>query len=520
MMMNKISYESYMKRFSKAKSEKSNILETLKECYRYALPSANVDGYGSGSNTIDETPEVFDDTAKTALGKYANRTQSQITPSWKTWAMLKAGTDIPKEEREEIDTKLEEVTEVIFDHIHHSNFLSAAHESFKDLGISTGALLVEAGDGINSSLTFRAIPMMELIPERSTDGKIKTVWREFRLEAIRIADMYPKANLNTDISQAIKDNPNSEIDLVEGVVYDFKTRLYNHILLHPASADTLLDEKIESSPYIVFRESTIAGQAFGDGRIMNIISTILKLNNLSYYEDVSVGLNAAGIYTVRDDGVISPDNIRVEPFGIIPVMSNETSNKSISPLEMGTNFNVTDIKIKELQGEVRDVMQSQSFGNIEETPVRTAYEMSVRENDRMQTMHGAYGRLQTELLEPLLARIVYVLSEAGKIPPLRVNGREITIKFTSPAARVQDSEELLALQEFMMYMENVPPEITSAKFKLEEIPDFVAQRTGLPASMMRNKAEEEQAVQGMQGAAIKGQQIMTDATVPNVAAPQ
>lgn len=516
MMSRSQNYESLNKRLQKAKSEKSCVLEVLKECYRYSLPSANVDNYEAGSNSIDEAPEVFDDTAKVALGKYANRTQSQIVPSWKTWAMLKAGSDIPKEEREEIDTKLEDITEIIFDHIHHSNFLSAVHESFKDLGISTGALLVEAGDGINSSLNFRAIPMMELIPERSTDGKIKTVWREFKLEAIRIKEMYPKATITTELAQLIKDSPNAEIPLAEGVVFNHRERNYNHVLMYPTNASLLLDETLDSSPYIVFRESTIAGQAFGDGRIMSIMSTIVKLNNLSYYEDVSVGLNAAGIYTVRDDGVVSPDNIRVEPFGIIPVMSNESNNKSISPLEMGTNFNVTDVKIKELQGDVRDVMQSQSFGNIEETPVRTAYEMSVRENDRMQTTHGAYGRLQTELLEPLLARIVFVLSEAGKIPPLRVNGKEITIKFTSPAARVQDSEELLALQEFMMYMESVPPEITSSKFKIEEIPDFVAQRTGLPASMMRNKAEEEQAVQGMQGAAIKGQQVMTDAAVPNV----
>lgn len=515
----KNSYEHYHKRFSKAKSDKGAILENLKECYRYAMPSSNVDGYESASNTIDDIPTVFDDTARVALGKYANRTQSQITPSWKTWAMLEAGTDIPKEEHEEVNRKLEEITEIIFDHIHHSNFLAAEHEAFKDLGISTGALICEEGDGINSSLNFRAIPMMELIPERSSDGKIRTVWREFKLEANRIEEMYPTAVLTADIRQKIRENPEEFIQLIEGTPYNVKTRDYNHVLLHAADGSTLMDNEVESSPYIVFRESTLAGKAFGDGRVLSIISTILKLNQLSYYEDVSVGINAAGVYTVTDNDVASPDNIRIEPFAMIPVESNSSTGRSIEPLQIATNFNVTDVKIKELQAEVRDVMQSQSFGNIEETPVRTAYEMSVRENDRMQTTHGAYGRLQSELLEPLLNRIVYVLSAAGKIPPLRINGKEITIKFTSPAARVQDAEELLALQEFMMYMENVPQEITSAKFKIEEIPDFVANRTGLPSSMMRNKAEEEIAVKGMQGAAVAGQQMQTDASVPNEAPP-
>ena len=513
-------YRTYYKRFSKAESEKSMILEDLKECYRYAMPSSQVDGYEGQANTLDRTPTVYDDTAKIALNKYANRTQAQIIPSWKTWAMLEAGSEIPEEQHEDINRQLEKITDVVFDHIHHSNFLAATHEAFKDLGISTGALIIEEGDGISSSLNFRAIPMMELIPERSSDGKIRTVWRKFKLEANRIMDMYPDATLTSLIEKIIQDNPEQFLQLIEGTVFNVKTRTYNHVLLYPSLGVTLMDKERVSSPYVVFRESTLAGQAFGDGRVLNIIGTILKLNKISYYEDVSVGINAAGVYTVSDDDALSLDNIRIEPFGILPVESNRNDSPSIRPLDIGTNFNVTDVKIKEMQGEVRDVMQSQSFGNIEETPVRTAYEMSVRENDRKQTAHGAYGRLQAEFLEPLLARIVHVLSEAGKIPPLRINGKEITIKFTSPAARVQDAEELLSLQEFMMYMEGLPQEITSAKFKIEEIPHFVSQRVGLPASMMRNKAEEEKAVAGMQGAALAGQQAITDASQPNVAPAQ
>ena len=509
-------YKQYYKRFTKADSEKSMIIEELKECYRYAMPSSQVDGYEGNSNTLDRTPTVYDDTAKIALNKYANKTQSQIVPSWKTWAMLEAGSEIPDEQHEDINRQLEKITEVIFDHIHHSNFLAATHEAFKDLGISTGALIVEEGDGINSSLNFRAIPMMELIPERSSDGKVRTVWRKFKLEANRISEMYPDAKLTATIEEAIKDNPEQFLELVEGTVYDIGTRKYNHVLLYPSQNISLMDKVRDSSPYVVFRESTLAGQAFGDGRIMNIIGTILKLNKISYYEDVSVGINAAGVYTVSDDDALSLDNIRIEPFGILPVESNRSDSPSIRPLDIGTNFNVTDIKIKEMQAEVRDVMQSQSFGNVEETPVRTAYEMSVREADRKQTAHGAYGRLQTEFLEPLLSRIVYVLAQVGKIPELKINGKEITIRFTSPAARVQDAEELLSLQEFMMYMEGVPQEITSSKFKIEEIPDFVANRVGLPASMMRNKAEEEVAVKGMQSAAIAGQRAMTDASQPTV----
>jgi len=504
------------KRFQSAKSEKDASLERLKEAYRYALPSANVDNYDSNKLPDDSQPEVYDDTAVIALQKYANKTQSMLVPSWKTWAMLKAGSDVPEEDEEQVEELLEEVTEVIFDHINHSNFTSQAHEAFMDLGISTGALICEEGDGITSALRFRAIPMMELVPERSSYGSIKTVWREFKLEASKLQELYPKAAISVTIAELLRDKPQTMIDLIEGVVYNEKTQMYNHVILYEKDTSLLLDEEIESSPYIVFREQVSPSKSLGFGRILQLLPTIIKLNSLSYYEDAAVVTSATGSFTVRDDGTINPENVRVsDPFSLVIVGSNDNTNPTIRPLETSARFDVTDMKIKELQNTINEVMTAQSFGNVEETPVRTAYEMSVRENSLKQTSHSAFGRLQSEFLETLLARVVYVLAEAGKIQPIRVNGRDITIKFTSPSARVEDAEELQALQTFLMYMENMPPEIVSSKFKIEEVPHFVAERTGLPASMLRNKAEEAKAVDGMKGATAEGMQTAADASVPS-----
>jgi len=506
-------FSKYKKRFQRAKSEKDSMLDRLKEAYRYALPSADVDG--SLGADWDERPEVYDDTAVIALQKYANRLQAQLIPSWKTWATLKAGSDISEDDAEEANRTLEEVTDIVFDHIHHSNFTSQAHESFQDLGISTGVLICEEGDGISSALRFRSVSMMEIIPERSSFGNIQTNWREFTIESGRIQDLYPQATLTYSIEKSIKDNPQEMISLIEGVVYDEAKNTYNHVVMYEKDKAFLLDYDTESSPYIVFREQVSPNKAFGFGRILQLLPTILKLNNLSYYEDVSVGINAAGVYTVSDDGVISPDNIRIEPFGLIPVQSNERNNRSITPLEIGTNFQVTDVKIKENQAKINDLMTAQSFGSVEEQPVRTAYEMSVRENAMQQNAHSAFGRLQTEFLEQLLARIVFVLSEAGKIPPLRINGKEITIKFTSPSARVQDTEELQSLQEFMMFMQNMDPALVQEEFKIEKVPEYVASRVGLPSTMLRNKAEKEIKAQEMQQKMAQQQQMMTDASVPS-----
>lgn len=494
-------YEKYHKRFTVAKRLKSGVESRLKEAYRYALPSADVDNFNN--NNFNEMPEVFNDTPITALQKFANRTQQQLTPSWKTWAMLKAGSDIPEEDKEAANLKLEEVTEVIFDHIHHSNFMTASHESHMDLGISTGCLICEEGDGIQSSLKFRSIPMMEMVPEKDA----KSNWAEIKVEVGTIIEMYPSAKLNETLNKMLKDEPLKEVDLIEGVIFDHRTRKYNHILLHPKEADVLMDNVVESSPFITYREQVSAGKAMGFGRILQILPTILKLNAMSYYEDCAVIAAATGSYTMRDDGVLNPDNIRIsDPFSLLLVDSNDNANPSIRPLEVSARFDVTDVKIKQMEDNINQVMESKSFGNIEETPVRTATEMSIRNSELLKNSQASTGRLQTEFLERILARIVYVLGQAGKIPPLKVNGKEITIKFTSPAARIQDAEELAALQEFRMYTQEMPPEVVAAKFKVEEMPAFVAERTGLPASLMRSKIEEDKAVAGMTNAMAVGGQ--------------
>ena len=498
-----MSYSKYKKRYDFAKTQKDGVESRLKEAYRYALPAADVDNYMNTNNNYNEQPEVFDDTAIIALQKFANRTQQQITPSWKTWAMLRAGSDIPEEDKEDANKKLELITEVIFDHIHHSNFITASHESHMDLGISTGALICEAGDGIQSSLNFRSVPMMELIPEK--DGK--SSWRDFKVEVGKIKELYPQANLNTTIAQKIQDNPLEEVNLTEGIIFDPKTRKFNHILLFPKDNDVLMDLTIDSSPYIIYREQVSAGKAMGFGRVLQLLPTIMKLNAYAYYEDCAVISASTGAYTVRDDGVIDPDNVRIsDPFSLVLVESNDSSNPSLRPLETSARFDVTDVKIKEMQDVINQVMASQSFGNIEETPVRTATEMSIRNAEMLKNSQAPMGRLQTEFLERLLARVVYVLGQEGKIPPLNINGKELTVKFTSPAARIQDAEELQALQEFRLYMETMPPEVVAAKFKIEEMPKFVADRTGLPASLMRTKLEEEKAVAGMQNAMAVGGQ--------------
>ena len=52
---------------------------------------------------------------------------------------------------------LDEVTEYVFEILQNSNFSQEIHESFLDIALGTGVLLVEEGDAVNP-IIFKAIP--------------------------------------------------------------------------------------------------------------------------------------------------------------------------------------------------------------------------------------------------------------------------------------------------------------------------------------------------------------------------
>jgi len=509
--MEKLNLEQLIKRKDRAKNNKDQWRDHLKDCYKYAMPEREtLDVYSPGQKKNDD---VFDSTAIIALQKYANRMQSQVVPPWRQWLMLQAGTEVPEDQHEKANEYLEKVTKIIFDHINHSNFDTQIHEAFLDLGVSTGAILVEPGDGIKSSLKFRCISLSEIIPERTAQGKVDNVFREFKIPLRDIKEIWPVAKLSANMERDLVKDGGTEAELIE-CVYEYETKAkedkYVHVVFDAKEKHILFEEVLDSNPFIVFRESVIPGETLGRGRIMTLLPDIKTLNKIVEFNLRNAALAVSGIYTASDDGVINPYTLRLAPGAIIPVGSNATDNPTLRPLDRSGDFNMAQLIIQEYRELINNVMFAQPFGQLSETPVRTATEMGIRQEDLVQTSASAFGRMQSELLEPLLKRIVDILKKQGKIPNFRIDGKEVTIKFTSPMSRTQDIEELSSLQMFMQDLMMVGPELTQLTVKMEDLPKFMAEKRGVPASLLRTQAEQQEKQQqvaqmAQQAMAMQGQ---------------
>jgi len=498
-------YEKVQLRLKKAKANKLLWESHLRECYEYAMPARNtIDKYMPGQKKRNR---VFDSTAEAALEDFANRMTALLVPSTVQWMELKAGTEIPKEEHEKINKQLEEMNDIVFSHINSSNFTSQINESFLDLGISTGAIIVEEGDGIQSGLNFRSISLSELILERSSLGIVETVFREFRIPVQDIKASWPKVKLTEDIEEQIQKDPTKDISLVEGVIKEDSGK-FRLVLLNTKAKGVLYEEELDYNPYVIFRESSIPGEVYGRGRVMRCLSDIKTLNRM--VEDYLKGLSfqANPIFTATDDGIINPYTIRVEPGIVAAVGSNDNANPTLRALQLSGSPQLMDFAITKYQDSIKQIMMSKPFGNIENTPVRTATEMSIRNADLAQTSLSSSTRIQTELLERLIASCVYILKKQGKLPDIKINGREVKLKFVNPASRAQNESELAAYGRFAEMMAVMDPAIVAQTIKLEEIPKKVADALGLPESIKRDEKEvaEMQQQQTQQQEAMMAQQ--------------
>jgi hypothetical protein len=134
-----------------------------------------------------------------------------------------------------------------------------------------------------------------------------------------------------------------------------------------------------------------------------------------------------------------------------------------------------------------------------EGPVKSATEISVADRNRLWAMNGEYTRIQAELLGKIVQRGVFILQKKGLMPKFRLDGKEVTVKYTSPFATTQNADDLMALQKTIQTLLGLGPQAgpaaVSTGLKVQKIPAYVARLNGLPESLIMTEDDQKQLVQ-------------------------
>jgi len=497
----------YLKKYEKAKSLRENFVDLFEECYEYALPQRESFYHEAIGQRRDD--KIFDETAVVGVQEFASRLQQGLVPNFARWADLMAGSEVPNEERDAIDNELDEVTEYVFEVIQNSNFGQEVHESFMDLAVGTGVLCVNEGNAVNP-VSFSAIPLPHVVLDSGPDDRIDHVYRERSVRYSDIPHMYKKSSISSKLQSKIQSSPDEKTKILEVVCRDYSVKneeVYLFFAIETGLKQTIVNETykgIGSNPFICFRWSKCSGEIYGRGPLINALSAI-KTTNLTIeliLENAQMAIS--GIYQMDDDGVVNPDTINLVPGTVIP---KAAGSAGLQPIRAAGSFDVANLVLSDMRLNIKRALYNDMLGNPDRTPA-SATEVAERMADLSRRIGSAFGRLQAELVQPVLQRVVYILKKQGRIELPTINGREVKVRSVSPLAQAQANQDITSVARFLELVQGrFGPEITNILINSEETAVYLAKKFGVPDKLVRDLEERKQLVAMAQQYAQQQQQM-------------
>jgi hypothetical protein len=497
--------KKYMQHYIKAKALRENWVPLFEECYEYALPQRESFYYEEAGQRRDD--KIFDETAVVGVQEFASRLQYGLVPNFARWADFVSGSEVPPEQRDAVDNELDEVTEYVFEILQNSNFAQEVHESFLDLAVGTGILCVEEGDSLNP-VNFSAIPLPHVVLDTGPDDRIDHVFRERKkVKFEHLPLMYPRSTFDPKVMAMMAGDRTT--DVLEVVCRDYSRKneeAYYHYAICQTTKTMLYKKEMQgvgSNPFVCFRWSKCAGEIYGRGPLINALSAIKTTNLTIELILENAQMSISGIYQMEDDGVVNPDTIQLVPGSIIP---KAMGSQGLQPINAAGRFDVAQLVLNDMRLNIKRALYNDMLGDPNKTPA-TATEVAERMADLSRRMGSAFGRLQAELVQPVLQRVIYILKKQGRIDLPTVNGREIKIKSVSPLAQAQANQDISSVARFLELVGGTfGPEMLQLLIDGEQVAIHLARKFGVPESLIRDEDQRRQIAAMAQQMAMQQQQ--------------
>ena len=491
-------FDYIRKRLDKLEADRGTWESHWQEILDYVMPrKAEITFLRSRGEKRTEV--LFDSTAITANNLLAASLQGTLTSPSLPWFSLKLRDDDANKVRD-IQIWLEDTARRMYAVFNESNFNTEVHEMYLDLcSVGTSAIFVEeANEGfLQGGLHFNTLHIAEYFIQENSTGRVDTLYRKYKMTARQAVQEFGEDNVGTKIKEAVKAKPDTQFNFIHAVEptsdYERSVGMKAKTKLPFHSCHVCFEDKMvvrtggyNEFPYLVPRWSKATGEIFGRSPSYNALPDIKTLNKA-----VEIGLKAWAKaidppLLVTDDGVIG--RVRMTPGGITVVRSDT----AIKPLQIGSNWQITDLKENQLRTAIRQAYYSDQL-QLQEGPQMTATEVQVRYELMQRLLGPTLGRFQTEFLNPLIERVFGIMlrSDALTPRPSEMEGMNMDIEYVGPLARSQRMEEAIAVErlyQLAMQVVQVDPTVMDV-IDHEQAIRMRATLLGVPKTVLRGEDE-------------------------------
>ena len=470
---------------------------------------------------------IFDATAIHALELLAASLHGMLTSSANKWFSLRyKETDLNS--LDEAKEWLEDATARMYDVIAKSNFQQEIFECYHDLiAFGTACLMIEEDQ--DDVLNFSARHIKEIYIQENKKGYVDTIYRRFKMPSQAAADKFGIENISKDLINTARKDPFQDVQLVHVIKprldfdpkkEDKKNMPFTSIYFEYESGHIISTGGFRESPYVIPRYLKASTETYGRSPGMNALPDVKVLNKMVENSLKAAAKQIDPPLLIPDDGMLAP--IRMSPGSINYYRSG--SRDRIEPLNINAN-NATTLNSENQRRDAIVKMFHVDQLVISENRNMTATEVLQRQEEKMRILGPVLGRLQSELLSPLIIRIFNIMLRKGLFLPAPdvLQSQELNIEYVSPMALAQRGQELQSimrgLEIFGSLGQSMPVmDYIDENGFIKQIIDIL----GLPAKMIKSDAQvqqirEERAAEQQQQ--MEMQQQMAESQMAKNAAP-
>lgn len=433
--------------FSELKNKRRNWESHWQEIADYVLPRrADVN--------IDRTPGdkrtefIFDGTALHAAELLSSSLHGMLTNAATPWFSMRFKDETLAMDEESREW-LESSTQAMYIALARSNFQQEVHELYVDLcTFGTSCMMIEEDE--QKLLRFSTRHIKEIYIAENDKGYVDTVHREFKMTAKAAFNRFGN-KLSKRLLDAAKNSPYDEVTIHQCVKPNDKLNPYKMDNKSMAFASIYYDNEdgniisisgFNEFPFVVPRWLKSSAEVYGRSPSMTALPDIKMLNKMAETTIKAAQKMVDPPLLVPDDSFVLP--VRTQPGGLNYYRSG--SRDRIEALNIGAN---TPVGIN-LEEQRRNAIRQAYYVDqllLSQNVQMTATEVMQRNEEKMRLLAPVLGRLQSEMLQPLITRCFNILlrKEILPTPPMSLQGQTVDIEYVSPLARSQRTGEIQAI---------------------------------------------------------------------------
>lgn len=479
------------------KSRRQSAVESVwRDCFDYTYPLRGNGLSGAVQTAVSgmaKQAQLLDSTAADSANVLASNIMAGLTPANALWFALDTGNETDEERR-----WLDESAELLWENIHMSNFDAEGFEACLDIVCAGQFALFIDEDREQGGLVFHQWPLASVyVDSTRADGRIDVVHRVYTLSAEAAAREFGEDKLPEKIRKAAREKPEEEFEFLHAIFprtpHVVGAKLAKNLPI--ASCHIAVESKTcvresgyHEMPVIVPRWLRVPGSIYAVGPMYAALPDVRQLNELKALELAAADVAVSGMWLGIDDGVLNPRTVKLGPRKIVIAADKD----SLTPLQTGANFQLSDLMAAKLQAAIRKVLMADQL-QPQDGPQMTATEVHVRVEMIRKLLGPIYGRLQAEYLKPLVERCFGLAFRAGifKPAPQSLRGRSFSVRYVSPMARAQKLDDVMAIEQTFAsaaQMAELMPEILD-ELNPSEALKLIAEGRGAPQAIRRTPEE-------------------------------